>query len=94
MSLHLAFPVSPYALLDPAVRRLPGDGAASPEKLLPPPVTQLRKTSRLPFRNYSQRLQRTKGDFTPEYPPPHPAQSNAPALDARGGARRPGGCPA
>ena len=42
MALHPAFPSSPYAILDPAVRWLPGDGAASPEKLLPPLVTQLR----------------------------------------------------
>jgi type III restriction enzyme len=43
MALHPAFPASPYAILDPAVRWLPGDGAASPEKLLPPLVTQLRR---------------------------------------------------
>lgn len=43
MALHPAFPSSPYAILDPAVRWLPGDGAASPEKLLPPLVTQLRR---------------------------------------------------
>ncbi len=43
MALHKDFPRSPYALLDPAVRWLPGDGAASPEKLLPPLVTQLRR---------------------------------------------------
>ena len=43
MALHPDFPTSPYALLDPTVRWLPGDGAASPEKLLPPLVTQLRR---------------------------------------------------
>lgn len=39
MALHKDFPQSPYVVLDPGVRWLPGDGAASPEKLLPPLVT-------------------------------------------------------
>ena len=43
MALHKDFPSSPYAILDPTVRWLPGDGAASPEKLLPPLVAQLRR---------------------------------------------------
>jgi type III restriction enzyme len=42
MALHPAFLHSPYAILDPVVRWLPGDGAASPEKLLPPLAAQLR----------------------------------------------------
>ncbi|MFZ1768979.1 MAG: hypothetical protein WAU00_07265 [Caldilinea sp.] len=42
MTLDLAFPASPYVILDPAVRGLSGDGAASAEKL-PPLVTPLRR---------------------------------------------------
>lgn len=43
MALHKDFPSSPYAILDPTVRWLPGDGAASPEKLLPLLVARLRR---------------------------------------------------
>jgi hypothetical protein len=46
MALHLDFPESPYAILDPALRWFPADEAlreSSSEKLMPPLVPELRK---------------------------------------------------
>src|SRR3990172_60987 len=46
MALHKAFPESPYAILDPALRWFPADEAlreSSSEKLMPPLVPQLRR---------------------------------------------------
>jgi type III restriction enzyme len=58
MSLHPAFPTSPYTILDPAVCWLPGDGATSPEKLLPPLVARLRRKVKA-FRDISRCAYRT-----------------------------------
>jgi len=46
MALHPHFPISPHAILDPAIRWFPADEAlrdTSSEKLMPPLVAQLRK---------------------------------------------------
>jgi type III restriction enzyme len=46
MALHLDFPASPHAILDPALRWFPADEAlreSSSEKLMPPLVPELRK---------------------------------------------------
>ena len=46
MALHLNFPESPYAILDPDIRWFPADEAlreTSMEKFMPPLVSQLRK---------------------------------------------------
>ena len=50
MALHLNFPESPYAILDPAIRWFPADEAlreSSSEKLMPPLVPQLRRKVRI-----------------------------------------------